>query len=73
VIRYNGLADGHDKALALAVEESGNAYVTGSIYVKEMGSVYGTIKYTQNISKIGKVGKEGGGDCFIDVAAHERY
>ena len=38
MIRYNGLADGHDKALALAVEESGNAYVTGSIYVKEMGS-----------------------------------
>jgi len=48
VRRYNGPGNGDDKAVALAVDDSGNVYVTGSSFDSATGYDFATIKYYPN-------------------------
>jgi uncharacterized delta-60 repeat protein len=49
VARYNSPADGPDEAYAIAVDTSGNIYVTGGSYgLSETGYDYATVKYDAN-------------------------
>jgi hypothetical protein len=47
VARYNGPADGGDVAYGVAVDNSGNVYVTGSSAGMGTNSDYATVKYLQ--------------------------
>ena len=48
VRRYNGPGNSTDAALALAVDNAGNVYVTGESRVNETSTDYATIKYAPN-------------------------
>jgi hypothetical protein len=47
VARYNGTGHGNDQAVAIAVDGSGNVYVTGTSQNEMMGPDFVTIKYSQ--------------------------
>ena len=53
VIRYNSPANNTDAASALAVDDSGNVYVTGTSYNSLTYTDYTTIKYVKNPSGVG--------------------
>ncbi len=48
VRRYNGPGNSYDGARSLAVDDSGNVYVTGYCTVSGIGADYGTIKYNSS-------------------------
>jgi len=48
VAYYNGPGNGDDSACDLAVDSSGNVYVTGQSYSSSTGVDYATIKYNSN-------------------------
>jgi uncharacterized delta-60 repeat protein len=47
-LRYQGLGNGLDGAAAIAVDSSGNVYVTGTSFGFGTGGDYGTIRYSPN-------------------------
>jgi hypothetical protein len=48
VARYNGLVNGSDNASAIAVDKSGNIYVTGWCFGNNSETYYATLKYDSN-------------------------
>ena len=52
VARYNGPASGEDKASAIALDASGNAYVTGSSMGSDTSKDYATVKYDSKGNQI---------------------
>lgn len=75
--RYNGPGDSHDRATDMAVDESGNVYVTGCshLYVTShgrrlsRGNDYTTIKYDSNGNQLWVKTYDGPGDInSMDIA-----
>jgi hypothetical protein len=67
VARYNGPGNGSDQAYAIAVDSSGNAYVTGQSYGSETSYDYATLKYDSAGLEQWVVRYNGPGN-FFDIA-----
>jgi hypothetical protein len=67
IARYNGPAEGDDVAAAIAVDGSGNVYVTGSSVGAGGFPDYATIKYSSN-GQQQRVARYNGPDAFFDEA-----
>ena len=77
VARYNGSGDSLDEAKAIAVDSSGNVYVTG-LSDANGGSDYATIKYSQSgqeewVARYRGPGNEGQGNAIAVDAAGNVY
>jgi uncharacterized delta-60 repeat protein len=66
VARYNGPGNSGDYTFALAVNNSGNVYVTGFSFGSGTGPDYATIKYTQHDYCIAAISGDLDGDCKVD-------
>ena len=66
VKRYNGPGNDFDWAWALAIDNSGNVYVTGGSYDNGTGRDYVTIKYTQHDYCLGPITGDFNNDCSVD-------
>jgi uncharacterized delta-60 repeat protein len=62
VARYNGPGNDYDKAYALAVDNSGNVYVTGESRVNSTNYDYATIKYSPDGNQLWVTRYNGPGD-----------
>ncbi len=71
VARYNGLGNGDDKAHAIAVDNAGNAYVTGASHGSGTSSDFATIKYDPDGNELWVQrydGPETGADAAYGIA-----
>jgi hypothetical protein len=70
VARYNGPAYRHDSSYAIALDSTGNVYVTGSSQGNETDDDYATIKYDQNGTElwVARFNSGGGSDSAHDMA-----
>jgi beta-propeller repeat-containing protein len=67
IARYNGPAEGNDIAAAIAVDGSGNVYLTGSSVDPGGSPDYATIKYSSN-GQEQWIARYNGPDAFFDEA-----
>jgi hypothetical protein len=69
VRRYNGPGDSTDWAYAIAVDDSGNVYVTGRSYGIETDEDYATIKYYPNgdTAWVRRYNRPGNGDDYAEA------
>ncbi len=67
VERYNGPGNSNDKAYAVAVDPSGNAYVTGSSVDSATGYDYATVKYDASGAQQWVARYDSGGAAAIAV------
>jgi uncharacterized delta-60 repeat protein len=68
VARYNGPGDAYDEGRAIAVDTSGNVFVTGSSAGADGDSDYATIKYNATGQEQWVARYDGGGTTFGDSA-----
>jgi hypothetical protein len=66
VKRYNGPADSYDSSRAMAIDDSGNVYVTGWGVGSGTSADYVTIKYTQHDYCISPFPGDYDGDCKVN-------
>lgn len=71
IARYNGTGNGTDKASAIAVDDSGNVYVTGWSFGSGTGFDYVTIKYNSSgteqwVSRIEAAGNDYARSLAVD-------
>lgn len=69
VKRYNGPSSKNDNALSIAVDPSGNVYVTGGSQQQGKGYDYGTVKYNSAGSQLWATRYDGPG--YLDDIARE--
>ena len=67
--RYNGPGNSYDQAAAIAVDASGNVYVTGYSYDSVTSYDYATIKYDTNGNELWVAGYNGPGNSYDYAAA----
>jgi uncharacterized delta-60 repeat protein len=67
VARYNGTGNSEDYVYAIAVDNSGNVYVTGQSVSSSANFDYATIKYTQQGYCINPVAGDLNNDCKVDL------
>jgi uncharacterized delta-60 repeat protein len=69
VARYNGPGNGDDNARAVAIDSSGNVYVTGYSYDSTTSKDYATIKYDSNGNELWVRRYNGPGNSDDDARA----